>query len=212
MSLEDHPAVLVPMGSWTSASPKSAGFAARRVVFLGHMVERMGLPTMLGALRLLRDRGVDFRADILGGGPLLPAIRERVASSDLGKVVRVHGYVEDFADVTRLLAGGSIALAPYEEDENSLSRFADPGKLKNYLSAGLPILLTDVPPNARELAEQGGAEVLASTPEAFAAGIERLLTDEREWERRHKLALDYGREFDWGSMFSRALPSLGIDV
>ena len=29
------------------------------------------------------------------------------------------------------------------------------GKLKSYLSAGLPILMTDVPPNALDIAERG---------------------------------------------------------
>ena len=56
---------------------------------------------------------------------------------------------------------------------NRILRQADPGKLKVYLAAGLPILLTDVPPNAQELAAIGGAEIVPADAGAFADAIER---------------------------------------
>ena len=48
-------------------------------------------------------------------------------------------------------AESSVAVAPYAQTDETFTRYADPGKLKAYLAAGLPIVLTDVPPNAREL-------------------------------------------------------------
>ena len=118
----------------------------------------------------------------------------------------------DFAEVQRLLATAAVALAPYEMSETSFSRFADPGKLKAYLAAGLPILLTPVPPNADELADHGGATVLPPDPEAFADAVCRLLDDPADWERRHGAAVEHSLQFDWSTMLRRSLPRLGIAV
>jgi glycosyltransferase involved in cell wall biosynthesis len=206
------PAVVVPMGAWVGATPKAtrASLDARRVVFMGHLVPRMGVDTLLDALELLVAGGVVVAADVIGGGPLEREVRDRVARSSLRDHVVVHGFVEDHRDVARLLAAAAIAVAPYDEASDSFSRFADPGKLKAYLGAGLPILLTDVPPNAKEVATEGGAELLAGRADAFARAIARLLDDPDEWARRHGAATGFALRYDWSRLFDAALPRLGI--
>jgi glycosyltransferase involved in cell wall biosynthesis len=173
-------------------------------------VERMGVDTLIDVMSLLRTTSPDIRADIIGGGPLLDRLRDRVARAELGSAVTIHGFVEDFHDAQALLAGSVVAVAPYEPDEDSFSRFADPGKLKAYLSAGLPILLTDVPPNAHELVAEAGAQIVPADAAAFAASITTLLSDRTEWQRRHRAALDYARAFDWSTLFENNLPILGV--
>jgi glycosyltransferase involved in cell wall biosynthesis len=206
------PTVVIPMGIWLDETPKATlrNARAKRIVFLGHLVPRMGLDTLLDALRMLADRGVEFTADIVGGGPLEQEIRLRADKSPLAGRVTCHGFVRDRHTVEAILALGTVGVAPYDEAPDSFSRSADPGKLKAYLGAGLPIILTDVPPNARELAARGGGEIVAGRPDALAAAIERLLADEDEWHRRHEAALNFARAFDWNHLLGTALPSLGL--
>jgi glycosyltransferase involved in cell wall biosynthesis len=110
------------------------------------------------------------------------------------------------------VAGASIGVAPYQHNATTFSRFADPGKLKAYLAAGLPILLTEVPPNADELVAVGGAEIAEPTGACFAERIDALLADTDEWRRRRARALDHRRQFDWADLFDRNLPTLGFDT
>src|SRR5450755_4442805 len=72
------------------------------------------------------------------------------------------------SQLAALIAGSSIALAPYRATADNFTRFADPSKVKGYLAAGLPTLVTDVPPNARELERCGGAKVIDDDPRALA--------------------------------------------
>jgi glycosyltransferase involved in cell wall biosynthesis len=204
----DHTHV-VPMGAWIDRVPTTSpeGFERRRVVFLGHLVERQGVHILLEALTRLPD----VSADIVGGGELEPNLRARAMNFGLGDRVVFHGYVEDHRKVERILAGCSIAAAPYAQRERSFTRYADPGKLKAYAAAGLPIVLTNVPPNAREFEREAGAEIVADDPSALADAISRGLAAEREWRARRASALRYARRFDWNTLLTNLLEKLGLN-
>ena len=126
--------------------------------------------------------------------------------------MRFRGFVADHREVERLLATGSVAVAPYVPSEATFTRWADPGKLKAYLAAGLPILLTDVPPNAGELARDAGAEIVSFDAESIADSIEQLLDSPAEWLARRDQALHYVRRFDWPLLLGELLDRLGFRV
>ena len=205
----DTPAEIVPMGTWLTRVPTAAagGQTRRRVAFLGQLVPEKRIDVLLEALTSL-----DVEADIVGGGPLEDEVRGHVKRLGLGGRVRVHGFVPDHREVERILAGASVAVAPYPPAEATYTRFADPGKLKAYLAAGLPIVLTDVPPNARELEHEAGAEIVPYDAAAIAAAIERTLASPENWRRRHEEALAYAKRFDWDVLLADALTRLEINV
>jgi glycosyltransferase involved in cell wall biosynthesis len=196
---------VVPMGAWTERVPTTTpdGSTARRVVFLGHLVPRQGVETLLRALAQC-----DVAADIIGTGPLEGALRALALELDVDATF--HGYVADHRGVERLLSAASLAVAPYRRSDDTFTRYADPGKLKAYVAAGLPIVMTDVPPNARELAAEAGAEIIDDDASALAAGIERGLASPQRWLARRDAALAYARRFDWNVLFGDLLEKLEL--
>jgi glycosyltransferase involved in cell wall biosynthesis len=205
---------LVPMGAWIDRVPTTApdAVANGRVVFLGHLVERQGVETLLEALAALAESGAAVTAEIVGTGPLEAPLRARAAQLRLDRTVTFHGYLDDHRAVERILAGCSVAVAPYNRAGASFTRYADPGKLKAYLAAGLPIVLTDVPPNARELARDAGAELVGDDPAALAAGISRALASAEDWQARRAAALAYASRFDWNTLLDGLVQKLGLAV
>lgn len=203
---------VVPMGAWLDRveTTPSDGFRRPRVVFLGHLVERQGVDVLLDAVALLSQRRLEIRAEIVGGGPLEARLKAQAQKLGLDGVVHFHGFVPDFAEVRRILAGCSVAVAPYQPTDESFTRYADPGKLKAYLAAGLPILLTDVPPNARELAREGGAEIVAYDGQPIADALERILGSPEHWQERRRAALAYAQRFDWDVLLPDLLKKLGL--
>jgi len=198
--LGDAPALIVPMGAWIDRAPTTSvdAFREGRIVFLGHLVARQGVHTLLSAL--------DGRpADIVGTGPLESELRARAPAN-----VTFHGYVSDHREVERILSRAAVAIAPYAQTDETFSRYADPGKLKAYLAAGLPVVLTDVPPNAQELAREAGAEIAADNPRAVADAISRALASAEQWQTRRKAALAYARRFDWNVLLGNALAELAV--
>jgi glycosyltransferase involved in cell wall biosynthesis len=208
------PTHIVPMGAWLSRVPRvpEDGHERRRVVFLGHLVPRQGVGVLLDALAELRRQGVEISADVVGDGPLATSLRAHAARLHIDEIVRFHGYVEDHRQVEEILAAASVAVAPYVRSDDSFTRSADPGKLKAYLAAGLPIVMTDVPPNAKELAREAGAELVSDEPAALADVIETLLRSPESWRERRERALRYARRFDWELLFGKALADLGFEL
>jgi glycosyltransferase involved in cell wall biosynthesis len=205
---------VVPIGAWLDRVPVCSELAqaARRLVFIGHLVDRMGAATVIDSVSNLLQRGFEVFLDIAGRGPLEEQLRADVAARGLNDQIRFHGFISDHRELERLLAGAAVALAPYNSRMESFTRFADPSKLKSYLAAGLPILMTDVPPNTAELVSQGGAEAVADDPASFADAIERLLIAPAEWARRRSAALAYARRFDWNALIPSALLAAGFEA
>jgi glycosyltransferase involved in cell wall biosynthesis len=199
------PTHVVPMGAWLDRVPTTGpdGFRRRRVVFLGHLVPRQGVDMLLDAVSLLHDRGEPVEADVIGTGPLEASLRERAREG-----VRFHGFVSDHREVEQLLAEASVGIAPYRPEE-TFTQYADPGKLKAYLASGLPIVLTDVPPNAHELARHGGAEIVPYDAAAIADAVSRILASPDRWQERRAAALEHARQFDWPVLLSDLLRKLG---
>jgi glycosyltransferase involved in cell wall biosynthesis len=80
-----------------------------------------------------------------------------------------------------------------------------------YAGAGLPIVLTDVPPNAAELVREAGAELAADNPSSVADAIQRVLASPEEWRHRRAAALRYASGFDWAEIVGGTLARLGFE-
>jgi glycosyltransferase involved in cell wall biosynthesis len=203
---------VVPMGAWVDRVPRvdAEAHRHRRVVQLSHLVRRQGTDLLLDAIALVRSSGVT--ADIVGGGPLETSLRVKAQALGLDDVVTFHGFVADHRDVERILADASLGVAPYRPGEGTFTTHADPGKVKSYVAAGLPVLLTDVPPNAHELARDGGAEIVEFDASAVAGAITRILDSPAEWKRRSSAAVAYATRFDWTALLDDLMEELGVEV
>ena len=71
--------------------------------------------------------------------------------------------------------------------------------------------MTDVPPNAHELAAKAGAEVVADDPAAQHVAIERALASPEAWHARREAALAYARRFDWNVLLRDLLAKLDVN-
>ena len=71
-------------------------------------------------------------------------------------------------------------------------------------------MLTEVPPNARELASEAGAELVADDSVALAKAISRALSSPEQWQTRRESALAYARRFDWDVLLEGLLAELDL--
>lgn len=143
---------------------------APRLVCVGRFAEQKGLPVLVEAAGLLKERGVDFELTLVGGGPLQQEIEAMVDRLGLRDRVRLAGWrsnaeVRDFILDSRALVLPSFAegLPVVLMEGLALGR-----PVVSTWVAGIPELVRPgengwlVPPSSAEALADALAEVLAA--------------------------------------------------
>jgi glycosyltransferase involved in cell wall biosynthesis len=204
---------LAPMGNnchLTFARGEIA-YNKRDIVFVGNVNARnVRADFLLDVLCVLRDRGEACRLLFFGPGEMGHL---RIKAEELGIADRVilRGSIPLPTDLERELAACGVGTAPYDPHlENNFSKFADPAKIKTYLGCGLPVISTDVPPIAKELAKSGAGRVAEFTAESFADQIVSLWQSPEVYSTARTQARRMGESYSWPRLFSELLAAEDI--
>jgi glycosyltransferase involved in cell wall biosynthesis len=147
-----------------------------RILAVGRLVEKKGMPYLLYACRLLIDQGYDFTCCIVGDGPLRPALEQEIRELALADRVELRG-AEPHERVIELYQQATIMTLPCIVGKNG-DRDGIPNVLVESLYMGVPIVSTTVS-GIPELitSEVNGLLVPPNDSVALAAALGRLLDD-----------------------------------
>ena len=193
----------MPIGVHSVIDPPQAELTPR-LVYLGILLEKQGLQYVIPALPELVADIPGLRVDIIGSGPYEEKLKSIVSEYGMENTVRFGGYVKENAEIQRQLTEGGIGLATYDADPNSFTRFADPSKLKAYLAAGLPIIVTDVPAIAPTLVAEGCATIVEPEPASIARAVRQLLSDRETFIKQAEAAVRVASDLLWNRVFDDA--------
>jgi glycosyltransferase involved in cell wall biosynthesis len=178
---------------------------------MGHIVERQGVAHVIRAMSILIKSDPEITLDIVGGGPDETEMKQLAIELELIDHISFRGFVDDHKDVERFLSEASIGVAPYTKISSNFTLTSDPGKVKAYLGASLPIVLTDVPPIAKQLESRGVALLVDDTPESIAAAIERYLKSEKLWDSARRSSAEMAKDYDWDSILATKLRNMDLE-
>lgn len=199
--------MVVPMGGNFRLVDDQTGklFDRTRMVFLGHLRRGHGLELIVRCLPRIILEVPNAKLTVVGTGPLEKELKATVKNLGLEKNIEFLGYIPDHAKVEEILSGCAFGLAPYEPSKESFTWYADPGKPKQYLACGLPIIITRVPLVASEIESQGAGSVIHYTEDAFVYACLSFLRDQDLLDRARKNALKVGSKYAWENIFGDAL-------
>ncbi|OGG01678.1 hypothetical protein A2Z33_05550 [Candidatus Gottesmanbacteria bacterium RBG_16_52_11] len=133
---------VVPHGSDPSGKLLPSNQIRRRdLVYLGIIRQEQGLDIVIESMPGLIRQYPDCQLHIIGAGPYQNQLVSKVKRLRLKYAIRLYGYVKDENKIIRKLARSGIGVAMYSQDHSYSSR-TDSGKIKSYLSAGLPVITT----------------------------------------------------------------------
>lgn len=204
--------IVVPLGIWYERIPYLPSNKRKKhsFVFMGHLLEKQGLEVVIQALSKVIKKFPTATLTIIGTGPHESKLRDLVKKLHLQKSVTFTGYIESHEQVESLLAENLIAVATYKPDPESFTYFADPGKIKNYLAAGLPVLVTDVPSIAQKLEKEKCGIICMFDSTDVAAKMIYFLNNTKRIQQFSKNARQFSEQFDWNIVFTKALKSSHI--
>jgi len=159
------------------------------IVYLGLLSDHQGIPRLLQAVHILKERGVEARF-LIGG---FPVPRYRQMADDLGVSDRVifRGKIPR-EETPAHLALGDIGVAP------KLSATEGNGKILEYMAMELPTVAFDAPQNREYMGSLGAYAGSTGDPVALADGIAGFLKDpQQRAELGRKLRERAARHFSW---------------
>jgi glycosyltransferase involved in cell wall biosynthesis len=143
--------------------------ANKILIYQGSLQAGRGLELMLQTMSLLPD----CTLWIVGDGPLYDSLRQQAQPLPN---VRLWGAVP-FADLPAITAQATVGLSLENGDALNL-QYATPNKVYDYLAAGLPVVISNLP-GLRSQTEpyQAGVVLHQHTPQALAQTVSQLLGD-----------------------------------
>lgn len=179
-----------------------------QLLFLGHILKKQGLQMVLEAIPLIIKKIPDFKFIILGGGEYENDLKSLADELKVLKYIDFKGWIRDRKVIDTTMGESAAAIVVYVPDKEKIHNFSyygDPIKIKEYLASGLPVILTDVPHNAREIERRKCGVVVNYKKEEIANAVIKILSNEQELKNYRNNALAYAKEFDWNVIFSKAL-------
>lgn len=136
-----------------------------RLVFLASLTKRKRPDLVLQALKKLKQNGQEFHLDIVGDGPLRPALEQQIQDAGLHAQVAIHGHLDN---PYALLQQADYMLLPSESE--GISRAC-----LEALFFGVPCVVRDVDAN-RDLITSGVNGELFHSDKELAPLLGNLVT------------------------------------
>ena len=174
-----------------------------KIGFVGHLKEGMGIEMLIDIFPEIKYQFPEAKLLIIGSGPIEDKLRLRAQSF---KEIEFTGFIGELDMVYKQLSKCAIAVAPYKE--GTISQYTDPGKVKIYLSLGLPMVITRVPQVALEIEKEQCGIVISYQKDELLQGIVKLLKDEHLLRMYRNNTKRLNKKYRWGKIFNKALSYL----
>ena len=169
--------------------------------FVGHLRPGMGLEVLFEAMKKLKKSHPQIQLIVIGSGPIEKDLKQLILQNNLN--IKMLGFMGNLKNVYRILKKCAIGLAPYQP--GTISQFSDPGKIKNYLSVGLPVIVTDVVKISRELKTNKCGMVVKYDSRQLSQTIIKLMTDQKKLVTYRKNTQILAQKYSWSNIFTAAL-------
>lgn len=201
---------VVPLGIWFFRIKRPAFKAVKKthLVFMGHILKDKGVQYIIDAIPEIIGKVPKFKFVVIGEGNYLNTLKQQVENIGVKDYVDFKGYIADHKEAEILISKCACAAAPYKMFEYgtiSYTYFADPGKLKAYLACGLPVIVTDVSFNAKEIQEKECGLIIELEKRKIAKAVIKLMGDPKILEKYRNNAVSYAKNYDWENIFKENL-------
>jgi len=168
------------------------------LIYAGRLLREKRIDLLLRAVALLAPKHPGVLLTVFGNGPYREALLALVDELGIADRVGFRGHVETSEEVWRELGRARIAVQPSEREGFGLFPL-------EAMAAGVPVVYCESPESAVPELVRDGVEGVCAAPEpaALAAALDRLLTDEAEWSRLRRNALERAAGYDWDEVARR---------
>lgn len=198
----------VPMGVWFAKIKHSpdAKFDSKRLIFAGGFVPYMGIDLVIRALPQIHEKVPGVTFDIIGRGEEGENWKKLAHELGIERKISFEDWIQDREAFHKRLASAAIGMAPFNYHIlDDKVKNADPGKIKDYTSVGLPVITTKAIYTWRDIEKLRCGIIIDYKAESLAKAVIKLLTNRKLLLKYRANAVKYAKQFDWDKIFRENL-------
>jgi glycosyltransferase involved in cell wall biosynthesis len=171
------------------------------ILFVGRVRRYKGVDWVARALPEVLRRIPDARLEVVGDGPHLPELRERIARAGLDGAVEFAGFVPR-AEKVRRLQSAWVVVQPSPKEGWGLT-VVEAG------ACGTAVVAADSPGLRDSVRrDETGLLVPFADDAGLSDALSRVLGDADLRRRLEQNGVEWARQFDWGDCARRSLDAL----
>ncbi len=178
----------------------------RKIVYRGSLHDFTGVDLVINSMPKLLKTFPDLKFEILGGGPYLDYLKKLTIKLGLIDYVHFHGWIYDRKKLEELISDGVIGVATFNtEILDDKIKNADPGKIKDYMVMGMPVILTKAVSFYKKIEKEKAGIVINYDRGEFVKAVTKLLKNEKILFEYRQKALEFIKPLDWNNIFRTSI-------
>lgn len=210
-ALTDQPVEVLPFGCTVDARPaeKDPGKAVKDILFVGRLIRRKGLDTLLQALPRIGGQ-IPVTLHVVGDGPMAEAWRTLARRLGVESKVVFHGVLSN-AELERRYSSADVFVLPAIVDDRGDTEGLGV-VLIEALSFGVPVVASDVGGIGDiVIHDRTGLLVPAGDVEALAQAVHQILAQPDRSKQLAEEGLKHvQRYFDWRNITERLIDAYRV--
>lgn len=167
-----------------------------RLVFHGSILERYGLQNLMIALSKVQKKD-KISVRIIGEGDFSKQLAQMIVCLGLGDVVQFENRIYSLYDIPKVIADSNLGIVPLEI--SSITNYAIPLKLLEYISMGLPVMTVRNVAIAYYFREEDCLFYQAGDPESLRILLDRIVENPNLLLQYRERTMTVREKFLWSN-------------
>jgi glycosyltransferase involved in cell wall biosynthesis len=179
--------------------------------YVGHLKKEKGIHSIITSMPKMIETVPSARLIVIGGGSYRRQLEDIVNNLGLQNHVFFLGSMTN-ENILKEIVKYGIGLAPYTSSED-YNFYCNPVKVKEYLAAGCPVIITDVPDISLDVKKYELGFVIKEKDfqgEFIQCAI-KILRNSELYERYRRNALEYASKYDWDMIYDQSFKRVIVD-
>lgn len=200
----------IPSSLPIKSLPRKKSVHNYKLVFLGVLNDKNGVGILPEVIEELRKEIPDVTLDVMGEGDMKEALAEEIRRLKLTRHIHLLGNLQ-FHKFKNLLTYYRAGIVTYKYSTNNLIPTSDSMKLRVYLTAGLPVVITKGFVFSDEVTKHHLGFSVEYDVKDFATKLLKILTDEALSDKFRANALDYSKKMDITNIYNSTFSTILIN-
>ena len=171
-------------------------------VYVGHLKKEKGIHSIVTSMPRIVENFPCACLIVIGDGPYRGQLESLINELNLQNHVSLLGSMSN-ENILKEIGQYGIGLAPYTDEDYNF--YCSPVKVKEYLAAGCPVIITNVPDISFDVSRYDLGFVVdeKNFQEEFTLGAIKLLENPELCDIYKRNALNYASKFDWDAIYEQ---------